>query len=163
MEWLLEGWKIGERKWYIWSFGWEGKDVRFWWGQEHQKSIFPFEEKTWEILVSFASVFTIIFLSSVLTYNVQHFNCYICPLICFVFFCPYCLLLDFFFILFIFLTLHFYHHTITFTACIFMFCAIPFQLAKVHDFFPQHGSIYWTIPFHFYLTKYNKFNYKEKK
>ena len=69
----------------------------------------------------------------------------------------------FFFILFIFLTLHFYHHTITFTACIFMFCAIPFQLAKVHDFFPQHGSIYWTIPFHFYLTKYNKFNYKEKK
>ena len=68
----------------------------------------------------------------------------------------------FYFILFIFLTLHFYHHTITFTACIFMFCAIPFQLAKVHDFFPQHGSIYWTIPFKFYLTKYNKFNYKEK-
>ena len=95
MEWLLEGWKIRERKWYIWSFGWEGKEVRFWWGQEHQKSIFPFEEKTWEILVSFASVFTIIFLSSVLTYNVQHFNCYICPLICFVFFCPfYHLLLD---------------------------------------------------------------------
>ena len=43
-----------------------------------------------------------------------------------------------------------------------MFCAIPFQLAKVRDFFPQHGSIYWTIPFNFYLTKYNKFNYKEK-
>ena len=44
-----------------------------------------------------------------------------------------------------------------------MFCAIPFQLAKVHDFFPRHGSIYWTISFNFYLTKYNKFNYKEKK
>lgn len=39
MEWLLEGWKMGERKWYIWSLGWAGKEVRFWWGQEPKNQI----------------------------------------------------------------------------------------------------------------------------
>ena len=28
---------MGERKWYIWSFGWEGKEVRFWRGQDSRE------------------------------------------------------------------------------------------------------------------------------
>lgn len=127
-------------------------------GSRAQKSNFPFDEKIKEILVSFASVFTIIFLSSLTMFNTSTAT----SVLWFILFSSV-LLIVFCWIFFFFLTLHFYHHTITFTACIFMFCAIPFQLAKVHDFFPQHGSIYCTIPFNFYLTKYNKFNYKEKK
>ena len=89
---------MGERKWYIWSFGWEGKEVRFWRGQDSRepKINFPIWRENLRNFGLFCfSLYNYIF---ILTYNVQHFNCYICPLICFVFFCPsYRLLLDFFF------------------------------------------------------------------
>ena len=153
IRWMENG---GEKMIYLVVVWLREKRCWFWWSQEHQKSIFLIEEKTREILVSFASVFTIIFLSS------QCSTLQLLPLSFDLFSSVLLIVFCWIFLFSIFLTLHFYHHKIIFTACIFMFCVIPFQLAKVHDFFPQHGSIYWTIPFNFYLTKYKKFNYKEK-